>query len=90
MDQPPSPNREIFSDRPTSPSEVVEVNLDDVSEQTIKKYATVITTSSNDDVKNVAWRYLGKLAENTRIWNSAIMWSLLDGELVRQNLFALL
>jgi hypothetical protein len=49
--------------------------------QTIKKYANVIGTSSNADVRNVAWRYLGKLAENKRIWNFAIVWNLLDCEL---------
>jgi hypothetical protein len=78
---PSPPKLEIFPSI-SSPNEAVEVNLEDVSEETIKKYATVITTSSNADVKNVAWRYLGKLAENKRIWNFPIVWSLLDGELL--------
>jgi hypothetical protein len=60
MHQSPSPKPEIFPNI-YGPRKGIEVNLGDVSEQTIKKYANVIRTSSNADVKNVAWRYLGKL-----------------------------
>jgi hypothetical protein len=77
----PSPAPEILPSI-SSPSEVIEDNIIDVSEEIINSYANIITTSSKADVKDVAWRYLGKLAENRRIWKYAIMWSLLDSELL--------
>ena len=76
-----TPIPEIFPSI-SSPGEAIKVNLDDVSEDIVNRYATIITTSPNADVKNVAWRYLGKLAENKRIWNFVKVWSLLDGELL--------
>jgi Domain of unknown function (DUF4062) len=65
----------------SSPGEAIKVNLADVSEDIVNRYANIITTSPNAEVKDVAWRYLEKLAENKRIWNFAIVWILLDGEL---------
>jgi hypothetical protein len=77
----PSPTLDIFPSI-SNPSEVIENNIIDVSEEIINSYANIITTSSKADVKDVAWRYIGKLAENRRIWKYAIMWSLLDSEIL--------
>lgn len=51
-------------------------------DETINSYANIITTSSKADVKDVAWRYLEKLAVNKRIWKVAIVWRLFDSELL--------
>jgi hypothetical protein len=76
-----TPILEIFPSI-SSPGKTIEVNVDDVSEDIVNRYANIITTSSIAEVKDVAWRYLEKLAENRRIWNHAIVWSLLDSELL--------
>jgi hypothetical protein len=75
------PALEIFPSI-SGPIEVTEYNIIDVSEEIINSYANIITTSPKADVKHVAWRYLGKLAENRRIWKYAKMWSLLDSEIL--------
>jgi hypothetical protein len=77
----PSPEPEIFPSI-SSPNEAIEIKIDDISEEIIDQYANIITNSSKAEVKDVAWKYIGKLAENKRIWKYAAVWKLLDSELL--------
>lgn len=52
--------------------------IQDFNKDIIDSYAKIINTSSNPDVKDVAWRYIAKLATDKRLWNNDNIWNLLD------------
>jgi hypothetical protein len=52
--------------------------IQDFNKDIIDSYAKIINTSSNPDVKDVACRYIAKLATDKRLWNNDNIWNLLD------------
>ncbi|MFL6384730.1 MAG: hypothetical protein ACJ712_07130 [Nitrososphaeraceae archaeon] len=52
--------------------------IQDFNKDIIDSYAKITNTSSNPDVKDVAWRYIAKLATDKRLWNNDNIWNLLD------------
>jgi hypothetical protein len=52
--------------------------IQDFNKDIIDSYAKITNTSSNPDVKDVACRYIAKLATDKRLWNNDNIWNLLD------------
>jgi hypothetical protein len=65
-----------------SPYEKPKERIQDFNKDIIDSYAKIISSSSNPDVKDVAWRYLGKLASDKRLWNNDNIWNMLDAEVL--------
>jgi hypothetical protein len=78
-----SPTPSLYlSPRISNPSEKSKARIEDANKNITDSYVNIINTSSNPDVKNVAWRYLGKLATYKRLWKHVNIWSLLDAEIL--------
>lgn len=56
--------------------------IEDANNGIIDFYVNIIKSSSNADIKNVAWRYLGKLATYKRLWKHDNIWTLVNAEIL--------